>query len=309
VGLRENVGEDVPQGVGESDGVSEVLTDCVPVREALAQKLLDTVADRLLEGDDEKLGDAVGLRENVGEDVPQGVGESDGVSEVLTECVPVREALAQKLLDTVTDRLLEGDDEKLGDAVGLRENVGEDVPQGVGVSDALGEKLVAAVGLRKRVSETVAQEDCVSGVENVALIDGEGEKLGVGVARRDAEGLGVADTACSTRAASSGVPAFANNTRGWESVESRSEQSVNRSSISGLWVVGWLPRAATGHRTPQKTFAIPTAPRRPSPRADSEPFVSTSRHCADDLRSFNAKHCEGQCYFNVRSGDGWISRC
>ena len=249
----------------DATGVTDGEDDEETVEQELAQKLPDTVADRDSEGEEEKLADAVGLRVKEVDDVPQGVGESDGASEVLTEWEPVLDALAQKLLDTVGDRLLEGDDEKLADAVGFRENVCEDVPQGVGVSDAVGEKLEAAVGLRERVCETVAQEDCVSGGENVALIDGEGEKLGVGVARRDAEGLGVADTACSTRAASSGVPAFANNTRGWESVESRSEQSANRSSISGLWLVGWLPRAATGHRTPQKNLATPTG-RRPSRR-------------------------------------------
>ena len=241
----------------DATGVTDGEGDKETVEVVLAQKLPLSVADRDCDEEEEKLADAVGLRVKEVDDVPQGVGESDGVSEVLTEWELVLDALAQKLLDTVADRDCEGEEEKLADAVGLRENVSEDVPQGVGVSDALGEKLMAAVGLRERVSETVAQEDSVDGVENVALIDGEGEKLGVGVARRDAEGLGVADTTCSTRAASSGVPAFANNTRGWESVESRSEQSDNRSSISGLWVDGWLPRAATGHRTPQINLRPP----------------------------------------------------
>ena len=104
------------------------------------------------------------------------------------------------------------------------------MPQGVCVSDVVGEKLEATVGLRDRVSDTVAQEVCVKGVENVVLTDGEGEKLSVGVALWDAEGLGDADAACSTRAAiGSCDSAFANNTRGGGSAQSRSEQSANRS--------------------------------------------------------------------------------
>ena len=111
MGLGETEGDAVPQGVGESDGVSEVLVECVPDRDALAQKLLDTVADRDREGELEKLADDVGLGENVVDAVPQGVCESDGVAEVLTECVPDRVALAQKLLDTVAERDRDGEDE------------------------------------------------------------------------------------------------------------------------------------------------------------------------------------------------------